>query len=98
EIESQLSKRKLGSLVQLELSGNILTIFIKRLGTSQIRFQVSDVPCDQTEGPSSDSSTEVMMIDKRIAFSHRFLEKEIIAKLEKVIYRSGGKIITPYVT
>ena len=74
-LESNLSGRKLGSMVSLELDSKKLTVVISKLGKSKLNFSID----------SRDSETFFKLDSEKIALSHRALKDSVLEKLEKVI-------------
>ena len=91
-LKDQLNRHKLGSIVDAKLCGNELTILVTKMGTSKLCFQITHEPSD-TEAKSQ---TFITLGHKKIALTHRMLEKELASKLEKIIIHLGGQILSPY--
>ena len=90
-IEERLDGRKLGSLVSLNLEGSELMVTVSKLGTSKIRFEVIE-ETTQDEG----LCTTLCLLDKKIPWAHKVLEKELARKLTDIIQQSGGDVLEPY--
>ena len=86
-IYHHLSKRKLGSIIDLSLKDDLLNLTISKLGKSNLQFSVKK--CD-------DDQTEICLVSKKIALTHKTLEKELVKKLTEVIEMSGATIVKPY--
>lgn len=40
--------------------------------------------------------TEITLVRKKITFTHRPIERELVAKLQKMILQLGGEVVRPY--
>lgn len=92
KLQNQLQNRRLGSMVTLEQHGNTLTITISKMGKSKLNFNITE-----SSTKSGDYITKVSLVHKKISLTHRLLEKEVMAKFEKMITTAGGIIVSSYV-
>ena len=87
-INSQLCSRKLGNILSISMDKNTLNIVISKLGTSKLQFDINHCKADK--------STEICLKNKKIAITHKTLEKEILRKFLDIIKNCGGEVIEPY--
>ena len=95
-LDAQLTAKRLNSLVSTTLTDDQLVIIIRKFGTSKLRFAIREIHKPDSE-LSSSPVTQVSLIDKKITFTHRPIEADLVAKLQKIIIRLGGEVIAPYV-
>lgn len=90
-IEERLNASKIGSWVDLNLHQSELLVTVRKLGTSQLCFEVLE-EAQKSHG----TSTTMHLLSKKISWSHRALEQELAQKLTRLIEKSGGEVQEPY--
>lgn len=81
-IEQNLSGRKLGKLVSLDLSGDQLIVTLSKMGTSKLFFDLKNVA----------GGVEFLLTEEKVALSHRAFKNEVKEKLVSVIENTGGRV------
>jgi len=82
DIKKSLSGRKIGELLDVELSGDDIHVRITKMGTSVLEFSYND----DDDGHRWDLSKE------KLAFTHRAFKGEITEKLTRLITSLGGEV------
>ncbi|MCY4443390.1 MAG: hypothetical protein OXC44_01135 [Proteobacteria bacterium] len=86
--QEKIKGRKIAKLLNLSLVDHSLTISVSKLGTSRFLFHV------HTDQPLN--CITISLYKKHVPFTHRAMEKDIVAKITRIIEDCGGTIITPY--
>lgn len=81
-IKEKLGGRRLGELLEIELSGEDIRVTIRKMGTSVLEFSHSN----ERGGHSWNLAKE------KLAFTHRAFKGEIMEKLTNVINDMGGEV------
>jgi hypothetical protein len=83
DLQESLSGRKLGKMVSIDLSGELIHVTISKLGTSVIQFA----------SKQKDSGQEWSVSSEKIAFSHKAFKEEVMEKLYKIVEGVGGTVL-----
>ena len=82
DIQANMEGRKLAKMVSFDLKGEILTITIKKLGTSTLEFNYK----------KAGAGLEFDLSKEKIAMSHKAFKGEVTEKIVKIIQKSGGTV------
>ena len=103
-LNDQIQQRKLHSLITTQYNHNELIIIISKFGTSKLRFAIEEQQPTQTQPHHPTTThlpctvvTQITLIHKKITFTHRPIERDLVTKLQTMITHLGGEIICPYV-
>lgn len=83
-LQKVLTGRSLGDLVSLEDQDNNLVMKISKLGTSSLIFSRSEVG----------ANVLYTLTEEKIAFAHRAFKDDVKAKLENVVTKAGGSVLS----
>lgn len=84
QFRSHLSSSGVGDMVDFDLTGDRLTVTIRKLGTSKLEFTRTKAP----------GQSVWELTGEKIALSHRPLKGEFISRIGKLVREAGGSLVT----
>ena len=82
EFNAALEGRELGKMVEVTMEKNKLTVTIKKLGTSEMFFEVT----------IKENGFEAHKTSEKISFAHKPFRAELEGKLARVMEGLGAKV------
>lgn len=81
-IKSAMGDRSLSKIVEFEMSDEILTVVISKVGKSKLFFDVN----------KTSHQLEFRFKKEKIALTHKAFKNEVTEKIVKVIEKAGGTV------